>query len=344
MMEDSDKSVGLKAGVDIFQPGFDVYWNGRLCYIVSIDEEGLGDGDPIYRLSPYDDPVGETYGAFRENLLPPDLDSECVELVTYLNNVPGVVTFGSCCGHLENNYFVLFRCSDHEKLARLSRSVNRNYSDGKWVIELTDTDGSPCCNYILRSKEPFVTLDEMRESVNHLIDNILHWNSSDFDSYFKTNGNEDNSIINFNHYKNPEVELVLGNREIIERNGKTYAAIKKPKYPKNYKECCDILGLNTLANDASGYKHELIIRFQELLIARDAYWKVAGIEMGLGKPWKPDFVNKTYVHVIKTCGGEIIKDSDFYADNFIFAFPTVEMRNAFIFNFSRNLEYCKELL
>lgn len=339
-----NESGVLKKAIDPFQPGFDVYWNGKLCYIVSINEEGLGDGDPIYRVSPYDDPIGETYGALRENLLPPDLDSECVELVTYLNNVAGVVTYGSCCGHLESNYFVLFRCSDHEKLARLSRSVNRNYSDGKWLIELTDTDGAPCCNYILRSKEPFVTLDEMRESVSSLVDNICHWSSSEFDSYFKTNGNEDSCVINLNHYKNPEVELVLGNREIIERNGKTYVAIKKPKYPKNYKECCDVLGLNTLENDASGYKHELIIRFQELIIARDAYWKIAGVERGLNEPWQPDFVNKAYIHVIRNCGGEVIKDSDFYADNFIFAFPTVEMRDIFLENFITNLEYCKELL
>lgn len=219
-----NESGVLKEAIDQFQPGFDVYWNERLCCIVSINEEGLGDGDdPIYRVSPYDDPIGETYGAYRENLLPPDLDPECVKLVTCLNDVVGVTTFGSCCGHLESNYFILFRCSDHEKLARLSRSVNRNYSDGKWVIELTDTDGSPCYNYMLRSKKPFVTLDEMVESVNSLVDNILHWNSSDFDSYFKTNGNCNDHVINLGHYKNPEVELVLGDRDIVERDGKFFA-------------------------------------------------------------------------------------------------------------------------
>ena len=37
-------------------------------------------------------------------------------------------------------------------------------------------------------------------------------------------------------------------------------------------------------NDAQGYKADLIIRFQELIIARDAYWKIAGEQMGLGKP------------------------------------------------------------
>ena len=61
------------------------------------------------------------------------------------------------------------------------------------------------------------------------------------------------------------------------------------KYPKTYKECCDVLGIDTMDNDAKGYKHFLVIQFQELLIARDAYWKIAGEQMGLGKPWKPDW-------------------------------------------------------
>ena len=89
---------------------------------------------------------------------------------------------------------------------------------------------------------------------------------------------------------------------------------KKPKYPKSYKECCEVLGLDTMENDASGYKHELIIRFQELLIARDAYWKIAGEEMGLGKPWEHDFANTLLV------------------------FPTEEMRHAFYENFKELIE------
>lgn len=342
-IKEKDIQVGLKEGVDIFQPGFDVYWNGKLCYIVSINEEGLGDSDPIYRVSPYDDPLGETYGAFRENLLPPDLDTECVELVTCLNNMAGVITFGSCCGHLESNYFVLFRCSDHEKLARLSRSVNRNYSDGKWLIELTDTDGAPCCNYMLRSKEPFVTLDEMRESVTGLINNIHHWNSPDFDSYFKTNGNKDISVINFNYYKNPEIELVLGKREIIERGGKFYAITKKPQYPKTYKECCDVLGLNTMDNDAQGYEGDLIIRFQELLIARNAYWKIAGEQMGLGKSWEPNWKDDSDKYFICYLKDELWMSNIRDCNRFL-VFPTKEMRDTFCENFKNLIENCKKLL
>ena len=332
------------ATCDPFQVGSDVYWCGKLCCIVSINEEGLGKGDdPIYRVKPYDEPINGTYGAYRENLLPPDLDTECVELVTYLNDSAGVTTFGSCCGHLENNYFVLFRCSDHGKLARLSRSVNRNYSDGKWLIELIDTDGAPCYNYMLRSKEPFVTLDEMRESVKNLIDNILHWNSSDFDSYFKTNGQEDTSIINLTNYKKSEIELILGDKEIIERDGKFYAITKKPRYPKTYKECCDVLGLDTMDNDAQGYEGDLIIRFQELLIARNAYWKIAGEQMGLSKPWEPNWKDDNDKYFICYLKDELWMSNIRDCNRFL-VFPTKEMRDAFYENFKNLIENCKELL
>lgn len=118
---------------------------------------------------------------------------------------------------------------------------------------------------------------------------------------------------------------------------------KKPKYPTNYKESCNVLGLNTMDNDACGYKADLIICFQELHIARDAYWKIAGEEMGLGKPWAPDWndLNRKYF-ISLTCDGISLYD-DFRNPQFL-AFPTVEMRDAFYENFKNSIETCKELL
>ena len=123
---------------------------------------------------------------------------------------------------------------------------------------------------------------------------------------------------------------------------------KKKEYPKTYKECCDVLGLNTMDNDAQGYKWELIIRFQELLIARDAYWKIAGEEMGLGKPWEPDYdsgVNKYGI----ICMNGVVQESNPTTNwerhlNKVLDFPTEEMRDAFYENFKELIEECKELL
>lgn len=141
-----------------------------------------------------------------------------------------------------------------------------------------------------------------------------------------------------------EVEVILGDYEFVLKDGKTYFVKKKPQYPKTYKECCDVLGLNTMANDAQGYKADLIIRFQELIIARDAYWKIAGEEMGLDKSWKPDWKDDSETYYTISYKGINIKcynNTDVYSK---LAFPTEEMRDAFYDNFKDLIESCKELL
>lgn len=96
-------------------------------------------------------------------------------------------------------------------------------------------------------------------------------------------------------------------------------------------------------NDACGYKADLIISFQELYIARDAYWKIAGEQMGLDKPWEPDWndLNRKYF-ISLTCDGIGLYD-DFRNPQFL-VFPTKEMRDAFYENFKDLIETCKELL
>ena len=120
---------------------------------------------------------------------------------------------------------------------------------------------------------------------------------------------------------------------------------KKKEYPKTYAECSDILSVYT-DPDIAGYKGELLWVFQKLLICRDAYWKIAGEEMGLGKPWKPDYITRysfrDEYYSIYYNGFSIIKCNSFEAHTFIF--PTEKMRDSFKENFDKDLEFCKELL
>ena len=144
-----------------------------------------------------------------------------------------------------------------------------------------------------------------------------------------------------------EVEIFLGDKfELKIKDGKYYAVKKQPQYPKTYKDCCDALGLKTLDNDAQGYKAYLIISFQELLIARDAYWKIAGVQMGLDKPWEPDWTNEECPDMayISYDGKSIDKEYGFPCCNMILIFPTEEMRDAFYDNFKGLIEVCKEFL
>ena len=119
---------------------------------------------------------------------------------------------------------------------------------------------------------------------------------------------------------------------------------KKPKYPKTYCECKDILGLWDIDDTERGYyKTELIDKLQMLLICRDAYRKIAGDEMGLGKPWSPsdsDYITGRYCIFVHR--GNIICDTP--AQDCILTFPTEEMRDAFYENFKELIESCKELL
>ena len=124
---------------------------------------------------------------------------------------------------------------------------------------------------------------------------------------------------------------------------------KKPKYPKTYVECCEVIANSKpyAMNEHYTDVNKLLQTFQTLYICRNAYWKIAGEEMELGKPWKPKF------------GKTILFDITFYlyqdnfvlhkgqyasSDNCILVFPTEEMRDAFYENFKDLIEDCKELL
>lgn len=141
------------------------------------------------------------------------------------------------------------------------------------------------------------------------------------------------------HVTADKVELMIGDDfEVKEEDGKWFVVKKQIKYPKTYKECCKVLGINSAINCTIGYRWELLCQIQELLICRDAYWKLA-------EDWEPDWSdNKTCYYAIKTCKNDISLISTLYIENCILVFPTKEMRDAFYENFKKVIELCKELL
>ena len=141
-----------------------------------------------------------------------------------------------------------------------------------------------------------------------------------------------------------ETELVLGdNFEVKVEDGKTYVVRKLSKYPKTYEECCKVLSLGEDGRlYTKGYKANLIQNFQKLLICRDAYWKIAGEEMGLDKPWENGRCEVVYG--ICRDYDDIVKQDDYWGGAHIFEFPIREMRDAFKENFDSDIEICKELL
>lgn len=127
---------------------------------------------------------------------------------------------------------------------------------------------------------------------------------------------------------------------------------KKPKYPTTYRECCVILKLSW--DESFGFIHynesltkdenNLVETFIKLKRCRDVYWKIAGEEMGLDKPWKPDWKDSSQQkYTIFYYQDEITSSKGPNVNRFL-SFPTEEMRDAFLENFENLIEECKELL
>lgn len=136
--------------------------------------------------------------------------------------------------------------------------------------------------------------------------------------------------------------------EIKQIDNKFYLVKKKSQYPKTYEECCKIImideGFDCNPFKVMGYEAQLLTNFQKLLICRDAYWKIAGEQMNLGKPWKPDWNDDEIIKYCIIIDSGIISKQKFRNTQFVFAFPTEEMRDAFYENFKDLIEQCKELL
>lgn len=134
--------------------------------------------------------------------------------------------------------------------------------------------------------------------------------------------------------------------EMIERNGKYFVVKKQPQYPKTFIEVLDFWHPNRQLEDdyQRGYKKDLIEKFQDLLYARDAYWNIYGKQMGLGKPWQPNWLNTEQDKFVLYTHNNVICSNRFVLGHNVLAFPTKEMRDAFYENFKETIEQCKELL
>ena len=112
-----------------------------------------------------------------------------------------------------------------------------------------------------------------------------------------------------------------------------YELVPDRELPKTFEECVHVLeGENRMSL-------EQMNTFRKLIDARNAYWKIAGEEMGLGKPWEPDWNNEKqdkygFHNEVKYT---IINSATF-------VFPTAEMRDAFKENFDPDIKFCKEFL
>lgn len=138
-----------------------------------------------------------------------------------------------------------------------------------------------------------------------------------------------------------------GDFEIKVEDKLTYIVRKKPQYPDTYEDCCSVLGMTYYYPDirmVSCEEFNLYSNFIQLIRCRNAYWKIAGEQMGLDKPWEPDWSTENErKYVIEVYRNNVRKNFQGYS-NTLLAFPTIEMRGAFYENFKELIEACKEIL
>lgn len=149
-------------------------------------------------------------------------------------------------------------------------------------------------------------------------------------------------VVSVSEYILPEGYIIKdGNGNVINTN--KIVLEKKKEYPKTYEECCRVLGVSEFEYNHTGtnvwYRHKLMATLDKLMLCRDAYWKLYGEEMGLGKPWEPDYndLNNTMYGLYDELKYSILNPSQF-------VFPTPEMRDAFKEYFDTDIKSCKELL
>ena len=148
------------------------------------------------------------------------------------------------------------------------------------------------------------------------------------------------------------IELPEG-YQFVDENGNVINATKivlekkKNEYPKTYDECCKVLGYDdreTYCVCHTGANERLFESLYRLKVCRDAYWQIAGQEMGLNRPWEPDwedYEHKKFVFIVE---GNTLIEKEYSIQRCFLAFPTEEMRDAFYENFKELIESCKELL
>lgn len=149
-----------------------------------------------------------------------------------------------------------------------------------------------------------------------------------------------NGLVGYEIPEGYEFDTVIDNKVVLKK--------LKSQYPKTYDECHELMvqwvGGDCNPNPELIFCNVPIHEFCKLIVSRNIYWKIAGEQMGLGKPWKPDWTNPSdRKYCIVNTEGNITKWVQ-KTTNKILAFPTEEMRDAFYENFKDLIEKCKELL
>ena len=112
--------------------------------------------------------------------IPGDLDPACLSLFKAMNQLPGIETINSCCGHGKSKFNVWFMLDTNQiGIYVLSRCLSGRYynyfpgeqrDDPCWRVYIGDTDAAPC--FLLEGK-PMSEGSDTYEPAEKLAANIM---------------------------------------------------------------------------------------------------------------------------------------------------------------------------
>lgn len=130
-----------------------------------------------------------------------NMDAPCVPMCDTLNELPGVETFESCCGHGQRPYSVWLKTTDPYSLSVLARAVDRRYvcSQQLWslTLETCEVKGGPMFCVRLSSENPYTDESDMLSDVAGVISSIRYWAGDGFKAYFGEKEETCGGCINF---------------------------------------------------------------------------------------------------------------------------------------------------
>jgi hypothetical protein len=121
-----------------------------------------------------------------ENTYDEMMDNECVKICNYLNSLPSVKTFCSCCGHGIEIFSLFFECTDRHSLSFLGRCIDENYFEYGNDIEIRLTNSDINTNSAVFELHTITSKgNDAYKKIESLCENMLvHINHKNYMNYF----------------------------------------------------------------------------------------------------------------------------------------------------------------
>lgn len=158
--------------------------------------------------------------------------------------------------------------------------------------------------------------EEQTNTVAYKLDDKLYCNVIGELQPYKEEPMEEDGVYAYNEINcyhqdfGDKVRIRLGgDYEVKVEDNITYIVKKQPQYPKTYEECCKIVHSDPKFYIDTHLYSDALEALYKLLICRDAYWKIAGEQMGLEKPWESNPSNEEqHRYAIYNYEGTIVKN------------------------------------